>query len=104
VVLGRVADAGERGRPKRRPAVIIARLGGDPPSFLLAAISSDTSRTTPDWDQPLAPGPDTGLAVESMLRPGFLGTVAIDADVTVIGRVDPAILATVRARLRAALA
>ena len=58
----------------------------------------------PGWDVLLPHKPETGLAVDSVLRPGFLGVVTIDTPLEVIGRVDPATLAAVRSRLRAALA
>lgn len=107
VVLARLSAAPGR-LGALRPALVVRRLPGYFPAFLLCGISSRLDRVLEDWDivvDPQSPAASqTGLKVASVIRPSWLMTVPAGAELPLLGAIPPEMLNAVQKRLAALFA
>ena len=90
-----------------RPALVVAVLPGYFPALLVCGISSRIGRSDPEWDIQLSSDHGefeaSGLKTPSVIRPSWLETLSVDANLSVIGHLSGQMVVAVRQRIVAAL-
>lgn len=86
------------GATKRRPALVLRQMPGYG-DYLVCGISSQLRQYIPGFDELLNPDHNNRLRVASVVRLGFLSTIAEAQILGAIGRVTPTLHATLLQRL-----